>query len=309
MVDEVKNPGTDAGTGTDAHIDDTQGLNIPYIFMVGVSFVVLFFTFFMLCARRWDKWITRKYFSTKIFIPQHMNSFGSSHMSEAVDDSRWEDMSEGTRSGYGIDIEREEIDVSPGSSVNNAWVDEMMHELSNFQSILFGRGRTHRHGHDNDYERTQESEPEHQHDHVHDHHRHPPTPIPISIDPRMDEQDHSIYEHDERIHGEITTHENVNMNNTSLDSDWSSITGSSSGIHIISSSSTSTRSSNDHDSSYLTSYESYESFTCSSDSETVKIKNSKSDPSDEEEGSSVSSSENHDSKQYIGYHPDSEREV
>ncbi len=118
MVDEVTDPGTDAGTGTDAHTDDTQGLNIPYIFMVGVSFVVLFFTFFMLCARRWDKWITKKYFSTKIFIPQHMNSFGSSHMSEAVDDSRWEDMSEGTRSGYGIDIEREEIDVSPGSSVS-----------------------------------------------------------------------------------------------------------------------------------------------------------------------------------------------
>lgn len=127
MVDEETNPesGTDAGTDTGLHSDDTQGFNIPYIVMVGMSFVVLFFTFFMICARRWDKWITKRFFSTKIliFTPQHMNSFGSSHMSAAVDDSRWDDMSDGvdidTRGGNEIiPVEGEEIDISSSSSVS-----------------------------------------------------------------------------------------------------------------------------------------------------------------------------------------------
>lgn len=89
---EIEDTGT---TTAPAAVDPPQsssyirilGTRLDIIIIMGFCFTIIFFTFFLLCARRWDKFITRKFFAKtqRIYLPQHINSFGSSVRSVIVD--------------------------------------------------------------------------------------------------------------------------------------------------------------------------------------------------------------------------------
>ena len=52
--------------------------------VLGLSSTVLICTAFMVCSPRWDKWVTRKYAGQTVFIAQHFDQDGSSHLSEVI---------------------------------------------------------------------------------------------------------------------------------------------------------------------------------------------------------------------------------
>jgi len=65
---------------------DTQNQPNAILFAVvmGISFTVLACMVFMICAARWDRWITKKCAGRKVYITQHFNQDGSSHLSEII---------------------------------------------------------------------------------------------------------------------------------------------------------------------------------------------------------------------------------
>jgi hypothetical protein len=52
--------------------------------VMGISATILFFTVFLICAQRWDRWITRKLATRTVYITQHFDQEGSSHLSEII---------------------------------------------------------------------------------------------------------------------------------------------------------------------------------------------------------------------------------
>eukprot|EP01083_Nonionella_stella_P016123 45081_1 len=76
---------TSTSTSTSTHTR-IFGTRLDMILIMGFCSTILFFTLFMICARRWDKYITQKFFAKthRIYLPQHINSFGSSVRSVMV---------------------------------------------------------------------------------------------------------------------------------------------------------------------------------------------------------------------------------
>jgi hypothetical protein len=52
--------------------------------IMGVSTTIFFFTFFLIFATRWDRWITRLLATRTVYITPHFDQEGSSHLSEII---------------------------------------------------------------------------------------------------------------------------------------------------------------------------------------------------------------------------------
>lgn len=64
--------------------DESRPSELVLAVVMGLSVTILFFIFFLLCAQRWDRWITRKVATRTVYITPHFDQELSSHLSEII---------------------------------------------------------------------------------------------------------------------------------------------------------------------------------------------------------------------------------